>query len=325
MTRVVSSIAALALALAWSTACQAGPVTFEQVAGDAKWVAHVDVDLAKTSPVMKTFCDECIKDMDAVKKWEDVLKKVHGITAYGTTLAPHQGVLLINAEIDKDALLKMAEKAPDHKTMDYNGHEIHAWASHKDTEHAHTAAGTFFSPDLLVIASSLDTLKPALDVLDGKAPKLADKDTPLAEKPLEGTITLVRAIDLETADGPAHFKVLKLLREFDLADGQRNGEWFRKVKITTESSDVADKVKEVLQGFRAHVALHFFDQPGVLKLLDKVVICQDGKVVHLAFTAPVDDVAAQVPAICKMIKEHKAWHEAMCDAMREYHKEAKHE
>lgn len=324
MARVVSSMAAVALALAWSVTSQAGPVNFQQVSADAKWVAHFDADAAKSSPVVKAFCDDCIKDMDAVKKWEEMCKKLHGITLYGTKIAPKQGVLIVHADIDKDALVTIIEKAPDHQTIDFEGHQIHTWTKHKDTKHAHTVAGTIYRPDTLVVACDVDQLKAALNVLEGKSPNLSGKDSPLADKVVEGTILLARAIDLDSAEGTGHFQVLKQLRSLRYAKGQHEGEWFGMIKVTGVSDDVVENLKEVFQGHRALVALHFADQPGVQKLLDKISICVDGKTLRVSFVAPAADVVAQVPAICKVFKEHREMHEMMCRQMM-MHKKAMEE
>lgn len=72
------------------------------------------------------------------------------------------------------------EKAPDHKTVEYGKYKIHAFTVHKESKHPHQVAGTLFKPDVLVVASNLDLLKTALDVLGGKAPSLAGKQSPLA-------------------------------------------------------------------------------------------------------------------------------------------------
>ena len=61
---------------------------------------------------------------------------LHGMTAYGGRIGPHSGVVIMNANWNKQILVEKAEKAPDHKKMEYGKYEIHSWTMHKGTKGA---------------------------------------------------------------------------------------------------------------------------------------------------------------------------------------------
>lgn len=327
MGRIKALVAALTLTLGWTVVVHAEPLKPENVAADAKWVAHFDGDAARSSPVMKKFCEECLKDWPGSHEWTTELrekwdinlyKDLHGITLYGPKVARHPHVAIVHITLNKEALLKKLEKLCA-ETTKHGAHTIYTWTMHKEWKHARPISVALYKPDTLVVASNVELAKSALDVLDGKTPSLAGKKSPLTTDIPGGTILFARATDLEKAEHVGKFPVFKLLRQFSYAEGQRDGQWFGQFQVTTESPQVAEKVKEAWQGHVAAFWLFFHDQPGVLKLLDKLQFKVDGSTVHGTFEAPAAQVAEQMPAFCKAFKEHWKRHMEMCRKMLSKH------
>lgn len=305
------------LVLGWAAAVQAAPLKLEHVSGDARWLAHVDVDGMRSSTAIQGFYNSCVKESPGVgerldkirREWGiDLRKDLHDMTFYGANFAPHHGVLIVCANVDKEAMLHKARTAPDHNTVKYRGHEIHTWTDHKGTKHAHEAAGTFYKPDVLVFAASLDPLKSALDVLDGKAPSLAGKKSPLAAKAPEGALFVARAVDIDHAHFPHAPRLLKLVKRLDYEEGEHNGTWSGHLAVTAESAPVAEEISAVFRGVMAMLALHFHDQPGVVDLLKKTNFKVQGNTATATIEAPADSVAAAAPSFCKAVVEHFRGH-----------------
>jgi len=308
-------------AVGWALVAQAGPLEFKHVADNAKWLAHVDGDAVRTSPVTKALWEECLKDWPAVRenlnefreKWG--IKECHGITLYGTKIAPDHGVLIVQADMDKQTLIDQLKKTVKPKTSEFNEHTIYTWTKLADTKYAKPGALAFFKPDTLVVASSVDLVKSALDVLDGKTPNLAGKESPLAAAIPDGAIFLARAVDLENAELNGKHPILKLLRQFDYAEGETEGKWCGRLQVTAGTEDMAHLIKEVQQGRLATFKLYFHDQPGVVALIDKVQLKVDGTMVHMTFEAPIEQVAKEMPVLCEAFREHCEWHLEMCKKM----------
>lgn len=312
------------LSLAWTMVAQAGALKLEQIADNAQWLAHVDVDAMRASPVTKDFCDDCLKDWPAARENLDefrekcgfsLCKDLQGITLYGTKIAPKNNVVIVKAAFDKQAAIDRLKKIACPETSQHNDHTLYAWTKLQRTKYARKVALAFFQEDTIVLASGVDLLKQALDTLDGKAPHLAGKDSPLAANVPDGTIFLARADGLENAEFEDSLSILKLFRQFNYVEGQHEDRWFADLHVTAESEEVANKLKEIYQGHLAMLSLHFHDQPGVVKLIDKIQISVDGNVTRMTFEAPVQEVADQMGAFCKALKEHWEWHMKMCKKM----------
>ena len=303
--------------LLWAASVQGGPVELKHVAADATWLAHVDVDAARASKVVQAFVQECGKQCDKEshglrERVEAIVKRsglqhckdLHGITAYGPRIEPHNGVVMIQADWNSKVLAEKAEKAPDHKTMEYGTYKIHTWTMHKCSKHPHTVAGVLYKPDLLVLGSSPELVKAALGVLDGKAANITTKTGPLTVKVSEGTIFLARAVGLNHAEVLRHCPVLHLIDQFDYQEGEHNGQWSGQLTVTAESKAVADDLKKVADGFFAMVSLHLHGQPKLVEILHHVGTTVDGNVATLSFHESADAMVAQMPAMCKFVAEH---------------------
>jgi hypothetical protein len=272
---------------------------------------------------MKKFCEECLKEWpgshewvaELREKWDiDLGKDLHGITLYGPKTARHPHVAIVHVSLNKETLLKKLEKMCV-ETTKHGAHTIFTWKMHKEWKHGHPVSVALYKPDTLVVASSVELVKSALDVLDGKAPSLAGKESPLTTNIPRGAIIFARATNLEKAEAADKFPVFKLLRQFSYAEGQRDDQWFGQFQVVTESPQVAEKVKEAWQGHVAGLWLFFHAQPGVLKLLDKIQFKVDGSTLQGSFEAPAAQVAEQMPAFCKAFKEHWERHLKMCHKM----------
>lgn len=322
MGRIKTLVAILTLTLGWTVLVQAEPLKPEHVAADAKWLAHLDADAARSSPVVQEFCEECLKDWPGSHEWTelrekwdvDFAKDLHGVTLYGAKIARHHNVAIIHANLNKEAMLKKLEKMCV-ETAKHGAHTIYMWTKHKETKHEYPVAVALFKPDTLVVSSDVDVVKSALDVLDGKSPSLAGKESPLTTNIPSGTIFLARATGLKDAEAADKFPVFKLLEQFSYAKGQRDDKWFGQFQVVADSPQVAEKIKEVYKGHLAGLWLHFHGHPGVLKLLDTIQLKVDGSTLQGSFEAPVGQVVEQVPTICKAFKEHWKHHLKMCHKM----------
>ena len=187
---------AMAVVLSLATLGQAEPLALKQVAADAKWVMHVDVDaLWASAVVQKAYRKGLEMHPDAEKKMDmvcgmvgmDPRKDLHGVTVYGKDTNKEHGVMIVHANVNQTLLLAMVAKAPDHKATSYGSYELHSWTHKGWKKESHAVTGVFYKPNIMVFAGCDEAVKAALDVLDGKSAGITGKESPLAGRTLPGS------------------------------------------------------------------------------------------------------------------------------------------
>ena len=250
---------AMAVVLGLAAIGRAEPIELKQVAADAKWVMHVDVDALWASPVVqKAYRKGLEMHPDAEKKMDmvcgmvgmDPRKDLHGVTVYGKDTNKEHGVMIVHANVNQTLLLAMVAKAPDHKATSYGSYELHSWTHKGWKKESHTVTGVFYKPNIMVFAGCDEAVKAALDVLDGKSAGITGKESPLAGRTLPGSIFVARA---SAIDPKTRCPVLKQAESFRVALGENKGESFYRARLVMKSTEAVDQVKAITEGFRALV------------------------------------------------------------------------
>ncbi len=301
---------ALAGGLGWVAAARAEPLNFAQVPGDAKWLVHVDVDAARASTVVDKAWKkglELNKDaqghLDKLREkiGFDICKDLHGLTAYGKEPGKHTGVLIVNAKFDEKLLREKAEKAPDHKVTKFESYDLHSWTE-KHHGPARTVWGTLYKPDLLLFASSEDELKGALAVLDGKSPGI-DDEARLKGDIKPGTILLMRATGLGKADLHVNCELAKYVEAARFSLGEDGGASFFTAKVVAKDAEVAENLKEVVDGAKALAVFHVGSDAKAKALIAALSVTTKGRALTIKWKAPADDVWKQVEKHAKWLAE----------------------
>ena len=306
MKRFAYVFAAVALLAAVG---RAAPLDSKNVAADAKWVVHVDVDAIRDSHVVKKAFETCplLKndsgrhfDMIRDKMGVDLRKDLHGITLYGRDTDKTHGVAIVFATVNQKLLLEKAAHAADHKVTRHDQIEIHAWTQ-KCGSKTRAAAGAFYKPDVLVFAAGAEGVAAAIDVLDGKSPGITDPMSPLGGHVYSGSILLVRAIAVRPE---TRCPVLKQAESFRVALGEHDGKSFYRASLVMKSHEAATQVKAIADGFQAIGSLKFSGDADVMKLVDGLETTVKGKKFRARWDASADDVWTVVEKLVKKAAEH---------------------
>jgi hypothetical protein len=299
---------ALTLTLVLTSMAQAAPLDLKTVAADAKWLIHVDIDALHASTVFQKARETCLAEHKEIAERLDKLPELigmdprndlHGVTAYGMQIGKHEGVLIVNAAVNRKVLLEKAEKAPDHKVLKQGGYEIHTW-THKDHGGSHTVAGAFFKPDVLVFSHCPVELQSALDVLAGKKPS-AGSDSPLAGRIPTGTSVLMRVAGIAEAELPGKAPPLaKQIESFRFVIGENEGKSFFRAKANATSTETVGLLKAVVDGGVALAKLHTAKDDLAKRMVDAVRVTVDGKTLTLLWSSPASDV-------WEMMQKHAKW------------------
>jgi hypothetical protein len=313
MMKLVGISVALALAEVLGFAClaQAAPLDLKQVAADAKWLVHVDVDAVRACAVVQKGWEKCMAMDKNAEKHLDMLRDqigmdlrtdLHGLTFYGKEVGQHTGVLIVHAKADQHKLLEMAKMAPEYKAIKSGPLEIHTW-THKHGTMTVTVAGAFLTPDVMVFASCPEELKAALAVLAGKAHGVGP-DSALAGKVLPGSTVVARATGIAQAKLPCKSPLATQIESARIAMGENNGESFFRAKANMTNTEVVGQIKTIIDGGIAMAKLHAGNDELGKKLIKGLKVAAEGKTLNIAWSASAGDVWAMMEKISKDIEAH---------------------
>ena len=240
---------AMAVVLGLATIGRAEPLELKQVAADAKWVMHVDVDALRASAVVQKAYHKCLEmHKDAEKKMDmvcgmvgmDPRKDLHGVTVYGKDTNKEHGVLIVHADVNQTLLLAMVAQGPRPQSDRLRLLRVAQLDSQVLEEGPHTVTGAFYKPNIMVFAGCDEAVKAALDVLDGKSAGITGRESPLAGRTLPGSIFVARA---SAIDPKTQCPVLKQAESFRVALGENKGESFYRARLVMKSTEAVDQVK----------------------------------------------------------------------------------
>ena len=291
---------------------RAEPLDLKQVADDAKWVAHVDVDAMRASTVLQKAHEQMLKKHPEVEKHLAKVREIwkfnpctdmHGATFYDTQIKKGSGIAIVHAKVDRRLMLEKAKQAPEHRAVNYGKYELHSWTHDKGSKHQRSMTGTFYKPDVLVFGNSVEAVTAALDVLDGTKPNIAGKDGPLAAKVPPGAMFVARAVGLSQADLPCKSPLAKQVDTLMVAAGENHGESFLVGKLTVKQPEIAQQMKAVADGFLAVAALTHGGDADAMKLIGALKVTAADKTLSVEWRAPAEAVWAHVQKMGEKMRQ----------------------
>lgn len=316
MRRTLLAMGAV-LALALASSASASSFEARNIPADAKWLMHFDVDSFRETKLAEHIRRERLDDPQ-VKRWFDWVEEryginlcedLHGMTFYGSSYEPHRGVVLLFGNYDREKTTAVIKDEPGYKTSEYGDYTLHTWSVKKDPKdqaqqqqdaqadathkrYPSTMAAAFHERGV-VIASSPDAVKHALDVIDGKEPALEDSSPLLGARP-PGTVFYGAAIDLESlkehGDGMPQFAILRQGEFVNVALGQHEGNAFYRVRFEARSPEVAQQIGKILEGFEAMLALQGENNETLASVAEGLKWKVDDATVSINWKAKSDDV-----------------------------------
>jgi len=304
---------AAAILLGLATLGQAAPLDPGAVAGDAKWVAHLDVDAIRSSIVVQKAYQEFVEKCPIAKVAVPILdgsraligmdprKDLHGITLYGSQIGKEEGVLIVFADVDQKLLTEKVKKARGYESSTYGSYELHSW-THKDHRGERPVTGAFYKDKGMVFSGSEAEVKAALDVMDGEKPGLTCEV--LAAEVPAGTTVLARVVGI--AETPCESKLAKEIESVSIVTGENEGESFLHVKVVAKSADVAEQMGKVAEGLRALGILHAIDCPQDKELVENMKVNVADKTLTFDSSVPAETVWQHVQAdVKKIVERHR--------------------
>jgi hypothetical protein len=246
----------------------ASPLDPKAIDAEAKWYVHIDLDAARASKlgghVRKEMTSRLAEfpwlqnriEEEIARVGFDPFNDLHGVTSYGRTLEHYRSVLVINANANREKLTTELKKKADYQTLRYNDHELHSWVDRKGKDVEVPVALAFAGDSKYVIGRSLDAVKLALDILDGKQASLKSENIAVPSD----AILYVKATGLADAKLPKHSAILQQAEQISLSLRNTDGQLQIATQVVTIKPETAQQMKSVVDGMRALVELKAADE-----------------------------------------------------------------
>lgn len=279
-----------------------------------RWVIHVDVDAGwKTRGGEQ--CQKSEKAQAAIKKVQektgiDLGKDLHGLTVFGTTFAPHTGVLVAYVDVDRERIAGLLKQKPGYESSKHGPHVVHKFTEHKGKPFEHTVHACLHSDGVHVFGRHLEEVTAAIDQLDGKTKSLAGSDSPLVQDVTAGTTILARAVGLADAKLDTRARSLKQLKQLSITLGEHEGQSFAKATAVAVSGEVAQQLKSVAEGFKALALLRAGDNADAKKLIESGSLTVVDQTISL-------DWKASAELVQQVLKKEAEKHRAQWQKHRE--------
>ncbi len=243
----------------------AGGLDRSQVDGQAKWIAHLDLEAFKSTQFFREIqaedkegaIEKGLAEFAAASGIQ-IFEDVYSVTAYGSTRDGDMGVVLVQASAHIEPALVKWQKELGAKPVTIGERACIEWGGGHGGGFS-WVNGTGSDRRQIVLAKSAAALQLALDVLDHKRPALAtDAAAELVLAPSAGTFAFVAAngvlddLGLGGHGSPVGVSAAaRLTKGIRLELGENAGSVFFDVRLRAEKNEDAIKLKKVFDGLLA--------------------------------------------------------------------------
>ncbi len=295
-----------------SSAVSAGMPYGAVVSANARWVAHMDVETLWASE----FGEHILASMEqkghgpAIDEFAenfgfDPRQDLRNITLWGESYEPNDGVLVVQADVDHDALLQQAAKARDYAEDSYGDYDLVTWRQEpQDPTDDGERWGTFWADDVVIITRDRDVLTSTLDTLNDHASTLAASPDMLGAQPEPGAFLFMAGVELEMpAQAGARAELLKNVSSGFVELGEVDGTMFLTVSLTAVDPEQGQDLRDMMEGILAfsRMSLRRMEQRGETPphwapLAESAEVGGELGTVTLSAAMPTADVIAMMEA-----------------------------
>ncbi|MCP5520433.1 MAG: hypothetical protein H7A46_02645 [Verrucomicrobiales bacterium] len=277
---------------------RAEPLKNQEVAADAKWVLHLDLDALLNTKVGKELGERLLgpkleagqaqlkEKLGVDYDWHDL----HGFTLYGRDYrAPREGrgVLLIHSGLDLKAGLEAAMKKQG------SSGPVAALQEGADALYSldHKAYAALAPKQPAIIGQSQDQVEEARAVILGKRAGLSGegRDELQVPKDRNGAFIFVAAARgfANEAPLPPQAQVLRKADGLQATLRESGDNLLLNLALLTKDSEVSGQIQQVILGLKALVAMGANDRPEVQRLAQAIDVGTQGDRVEVTLKIPV--------------------------------------
>ncbi len=293
-----------------TVSAMAGPLRPAEIAKDAKWVAHLDLEQLKAGQLGQYLLQQAsTEEMNrkvaalALVCGFDPRRDISSITAYGNSGQPEQGVVIFRGVFDQNRLVTLAQSNEDYEGITYGAYTIHSWVDKK--KYCQRLFGVLHGGSLLLLSTTQEAMKTALDVLDGRAPgmdaAIAQALTPKDMSPFF----------IGKADSPNSARVgcknVAIGASGEIMLAEQAGFLTVRMKAKARDEETASHLFDMINGSIAWLKANAEDAPDCTEIAQAIQLNKDGESIQASAQIPV---GSAIKLLDWKIAVHKAHREA---------------
>ncbi len=270
---------------AFSLVAVAAPLQRADTAANPAWLLHLDCVALRPTTFGLYILSETDKPETRAKLAAfqtifnfDLRKQLHGVTLYGTSPAPEDGVLMIYADFDPARLVTLAQAAKDYQSSPHGTGVIHNWLDDKKRAKDGIKPRVYaaIQGNRVIFGQREDSVGRALDVLAGSSPNLAGSKV-FPELGLPGNVHFVEAAarKMKLPDSDPNAAILKMSQSVQLELGESQQQFAGTLMLVADSEEVAGHVQSIVQGLVSLIKLQN-DKPESVKVANAITLKQEG-------------------------------------------------
>lgn len=273
------------------------PLNKSYVAGDAQWMAHLDMQVLTKSTIgtflLNLVREEISKNNDSPISIDVdlVAQELHSLTAYGSSITkdPDKNSVLIfrtgnRARTIIDGYIASAEMETDGKTgikrLDHKKHDTYLIGNE--------LYASFLHDDLWIASKSYEQIERAQDVIEGKLKSLENSDSKLKYTEESGFFFLATIEGLGAiADMPPQARILQKAQGGQIAFGEEGDMFKTQIGLSTPGPEVSSQLSRIIEGM---IALASFAEVGderLNTLMNNLVVEEGERHVTVGLQYPV--------------------------------------
>lgn len=294
-----------------------GPLVKSRVSSSANWVAHVDIEQFNNTQIGRLIREELRNQgvEENLTNFANIfafhpLDDVRNVTAYGQGQNPEKAVVLIEGKFDKEQLLMVLRFNPSYEEAEYGDIVIHSWVDEKKQDpndsNAGRMYGCFYNDELAVMGAGLETVKQAIDVLNGSARNAASGVFSQAALNAKGAFFTAAANTVgEIVGEEPEAAVLREGDKLGLAIGEIENKFYIDLSLTAKSEEAAQAISKIAEGIIAFATLSGEEQPKLAELAKAVELSCVQNTIRIHFESSSETVLSFLKEQWK-IKQEKA-------------------
>ena len=263
----------------------AAPLQRADVAANPAWLLHLDCDALRPTTIGQHVLSETDKPEAKAKLAAlqtifsfDLRTQLHGVTLYGTSPAPEDGVLMLYADFDPARLVTLAQGAKDYQSSPHGSGVIHNWVDEKKQAKDGVKPRVFaaIQGNRVIFGQREDSVARALDVFAAGAPNLASSKV-FPELGLTGNAHFVEAAarKMKLPDSDPNAAILKMSQSVQLVLGESQQQFTGALTLVADNEEVAGHVQSIVQGLLSLAKLQN-DKPESVKVANAITLTKEG-------------------------------------------------
>lgn len=318
-------------AIAAATLLTAAPLVKSEIAKDAKWLAHIDMEgmmASSFSDVGVAKLKEAIANANENSVSVDVdmvLSEIKSLTAYGasfTETAATESVIILKTG---NRLQAIFQGLVAHQEIEENQSPLKLL---EDKPYpTYLLEGELFlafpNKNYAIAGKNFDRIEKAFAVIAGKAESLEDLSGKLVLNEDRGFFLMVTANGINGLKNvPPQARMLQKTKGGQLSIGENEGEFRANIILTTEGPKVSMQLSQIVRGLLALASFTQIENQSMMEIVDSVDVQQGDDYVSLDFRYPVEKLMSFIDAAVEMIEgdEHdhsEGEHTSLGDGLKE--------